>query len=368
MKIVVDSKIPYIRGFAEKLGETFYVDGTDISANTVQDADALIIRTRTHCDRQLLENSKVKFIATATIGYDHLDTDWLAKAGIKWTNCPGCNASSVGQYVRNVLLLLAGHGCWQNGVALTAPQVPPPPLDRSVFGKLTLGIVGVGHVGQCVWKMAQELGFGRIMLCDPPLAESGKCNYSFHTLREVAENSDVVTFHTPLTHREDSVPYPTFHLADEKFFHYLRPHAVLINTCRGEVVKTEALKQALSDGTLHAAIIDTWENEPDIDHQLLHEAYIATPHIAGYSADGKASGTRMALQAVARFFGREESAFQQVCAPTLPRDFIYFPEGNGWRMSSELKLYDPTRDSLALKQSPDQFEYLRGHYPLRREQ
>lgn len=367
MKLVIDSKIPFMRGYAERLGEVTYLEGAAISAADVREADALIVRTRTRCDRQLLEGSRVRFIATATIGYDHLDTHYLAEAGIRWTNCPGCNATSVAQYVQNTLLLLAAHGCWQRGIELSLPQEAPDGLSLATFAPLTLGIVGVGHVGSKVYEMARRLGFGRILLCDPPRREAEQHPERFCSLAEIAETCDVVTFHTPLTHREAGAPHPTYHLADSAFFAALRPGAVVINTCRGEVVDTVALLAALESGRLRAAVIDTWENEPHIDRRLLTAAWLATPHIAGYSADGKANGTRMSLQTVARFFGLDPSPFELVCPPSLPAGYAYYPEGTAWRLSPALRLYDPTRDSLALKARPDTFEYLRGNYPLRRE-
>lgn len=360
MKLVIDSKIPFMRGFAEKLGKVHYLPGASITADDVADADALIIRTRTHCNRQLLEGSKVKFIATATIGYDHLDLDYLRQAGIDWTNCPGCNARSVAQYVESALLLLAAHGCWS-----PQPFLPSGKLNRQVFSKLTLGIVGVGHVGEQVRLMAERIGFGRILCCDPPRAER-EGQTGFVSLAEMARQADVITFHTPLTHQPEA--HPTFHLADAEFFSLIRPSAVLFNSSRGEVVDTEALKHALRSGALREAIIDTWEEEPNIDRELLSMAFLATPHIAGYSADGKANGTRMSLQAVARHFGLDPAPFAAVAPPQLPENFAYFPEGDGWKMDEALRLYDPTRDSLALKSAPETFEKLRGDYPLRREQ
>ena len=368
MKLVIDSKIPFIRGFAERLGETVYLPGAAITAADVKDADALIIRTRTHCNRQLLEGSSVKFIATATIGYDHIDTNYLRQAGISWTNCPGCNAASVAQYVKCSLYRLALAGCWGTDKR-----------SESVFQNLTLGIVGVGNVGTQVLRMAQQLGFKQILLCDPPketqgaAPQKGADSQKFVTLSEVAQQADIITFHTPLTH--EPTPYPTYHMADATFFAQVKPTAVIINSSRGEVVDTIALKEALLQGKLREVIIDTWEDEPHIDPQLLQRVFIGTPHIAGYSADGKANGTRMSLQAVAHHFGVDPSPFAAVSAPTLPEGFSYFPEAFD-DLSAEvspiireaLRHYDPLRDSLALKQHSDLFESLRGNYPLRREQ
>ena len=378
MKLVIDSKIPFIRGFAERLGETVYLPGAEITRADVRDADALIIRTRTHCNRQLLEGSSVKFIATATIGYDHIDTVYLREAGISWTNCPGCNAASVAQYVKCCLYRLALQGLFGN-TWQTVESAEKPSEG------LTLGIVGVGHVGTQVLRMAQQIGFKQVLLCDPPRAEresadgiaktlqQGAAPQKFVSLSEVAQKADIITFHTPLT--REPVSHPTYHMADAAFFAQLKPSAVVINSSRGEVVDTLALKDALRQGKLRAAIIDTWENEPDIDPELLQMAFIATPHIAGYSADGKANGTRMSLQAVARHFGIDDSPFAAVSAPALPEGFSYFPEifenlpsQLSPTIREALRLYDPLRDSMALKHHPEQFEALRGNYPLRREE
>lgn len=366
LKLIIDSKIPFMKGFAEQLGEVRYIPGAEISADDVKDADALIVRTRTRCNRELLEGSKVKFIATATIGFDHIDTEYLKEAGISWTNCPGCNAPSVAQYMQSALLLLAAHGCWdekRNFTPITAP-LSKENLDRSVFGRLTLGIVGVGCVGTQVQRMAERLGFRKIMLCDPPRAErEGQSGFS--TLDELAAQCDVITFHTPLTLAPQA--HPTYHLASAGFFNKLRPETVVFNSGRGEVFDTAALKEALKNNRLKTAVIDTWENEPRIDLELLQTVFLGTPHIAGYSADGKANGTRMSLKAVARFFGVDDAVFNQVSAPALADGFAYYPEGTAHTVAEELKLYDPTRDSLALKANPELFEKLRGDYPLRRE-
>ena len=366
LKLVIDSKIPFMKGFAEQLGEVQYISGADITAADVRDADVLIVRTRTHCNRELLEGSKVRFIATATIGFDHIDTEYLKEAGIAWTNCPGCNASSVAQYIESVLLLLNLHGCWDEKRQFTPinAELEGAAVDAAAFSKLTLGIVGVGNVGKQVLKKVEKLGFKEILLCDPPRAEREGAE-GFVTLEEMAQRCDIVTFHTPLTREPQA--HPTFHLASADFFSQLRPGAVVINSGRGEVFDTEALKAALKSGKLRTAVIDTWEYEPHIDRELLEKVFIGTPHIAGYSADGKANGTRMSLQAVARFFGVDDAPFAAVSAPVLSPDFAYYPESAAHAAVPQLRLYDPTRDSLALKQHPETFEKLRGDYPLRRE-
>lgn len=366
MKLVIDSKIPFIHGFAEQLGETVYLPGADITAADVSDADALIIRTRTHCNEDLLKGAHVRFVATATIGYDHIDTDFMRRSHIAWSNCPGCNANSVAQYVEAACLLLAAHGCWTHaeGPSSLTDTVSPHALDRSVFAGLTLGIVGVGNVGKSVAKRARAMGFGQILLCDPPRAEREGAE-AFVSIDDLARQCDIITFHTPLTRAPQ--PHPTFHLASAAWFDSLQRCPVIINTSRGEAIDTEALKQAIDSRKVRAAVIDTWENEPQIDRELLQKVFVGTPHIAGYSADGKANGTRMALQAVARYFDMPAEAFEAVAPPSLPDGFAYYPEGQGRLLAEELRLYDPTRDAEALRTHPENFEKLRGDYPLRRE-
>ena len=375
MKIIIDDRIPYMQGFAEKLGEVVYLPGSAITAADVRDADALIIRTRTRCNRELLEGSRVRFIATATIGYDHLDTDYLRQAGIAWTNCPGCNAQSVTQYVLCSLLQLLGHECWHERrfepsklLPLQSPVSEYAPHWLGEFAHLTVGVVGCGHVGSEVFYMARRLRCKQILCCDPfadNLMAHDK-HATFVSLETIAKECDIITFHTPLT--QAPTPHPTYHLADEHFFSLLKPWAVVINASRGEVVDTQALKAALKEKRIRAAVVDTWENEPNIDRELLDLAYIATPHIAGYSADGKANGTRMALKAVAEFFGQPTEMFDHICPPSIPWDYVYdetLPKNK--EAFDILRLYDPARDTRELKAHPEQFEQLRSHYPLRRE-
>ena len=323
MKVIIDHKIPYIKEAIEKIAdEVVYLPGHAFTKEEVKDADALIVRTRTRCNRELLEGSQVKFIATATIGYDHIDTEYCLEAGIAWTNCPGCNAGSVEQYVHSVLLLLKS----EKGLDLK---------------NSTIGVVGVGHVGSRVAKMAESLGM-KVLLNDPPRADKGE--QGFVDLETIARECDVITFHTPLN-REGT--YRTFHLADEDFFFSLKRNPFVINSSRGEVVDTASLLAALAAGKVKDAIIDTWEHEPHISKELLSVSYLGTPHIAGYSADGKANATRMSLKALCLFFG-------------INVDFCILP-------SEGPNDYNPTRDSEWLKNSPDKFEWFRGNYPIRRE-
>ena len=329
MKIVVDDKIPYIREkLAQLANDVVYLRGAEISAADVRDADALIVRTRTRCDKQLLEGSKVQLVATATIGFDHIDTDYLCEAGISWTNCPGCNAGSVAQYLECSLLLLQQ----QKGLDLQ---------------QSTIGVVGCGHVGSKVKAVAERLGM-RVLVCDPLLGDS-----SFVLLDVIEREADIITFHVPLS-REGQ--YATYHLANDNFFHRLTRVPYIINTSRGEVVDNDALLQALNEGRVRDAILDVWEGEPQLNLELLDKVFIGTPHIAGYSADGKVNADNMVIDALCQHFG-------------LPHPGRIFPPSlqNLADSSNPLELYNPLDDSKKLKAAPSNFESLRNNYPIRRE-
>jgi erythronate-4-phosphate dehydrogenase len=343
MKIVVDDKIPYIRETICQLAdEVVFLSGAAITADDVRDADVLVVRTRTHCNQQLLEGSKVQLVVTATIGYDHIDTQWLDKAGIRWTNCPGCNSGSVAQYLECTLLLLEQ----QKGL----------PLRQS-----TIGIVGCGHVGSKVKVVAERLGM-EVLICDPPLAtlspklgdDRGLNERLFVSLDEIERRCDVISFHVPLTRKGQ---YATWHLADEDFFQRLSRVPYIINTSRGEVVDNQALLRAMEDGQVRDAIIDVWENEPHPDPALLEKVFIGTPHIAGYSADGKVNADNMVIDAICQLFGLPHPGV--IAPPALPADFRY--------TGSPLELYNPMDDSQKLKAASSLFEQLRNNYPLRRE-
>ena len=336
MKVIVDNKIPYIREVLGKLAdEVVYLPGKEFTPEIVKDADALITRTRTHCDRHLLEGSNVQFIGTATIGFDHIDTAYCKEAGIDWSNCPGCNAGGVEQYLHAVLLLLQR----ERGINLK---------------NACIGIVGVGHVGSRVRRVAEKLGM-RVLLNDPPRADQGETGFT--DLKTLTEKCDIITFHTPLI-KEGK--YKTFHLADQTFFESLKKKAVVINTSRGEVVETNAVLNALRGGKIADAIIDVWENEPNINLELLDKVFIGTPHIAGYSANGKINATRMVLEALCKHFQLEANFHLELPPdPNAP-----YSEDEDTRI---LQQYNPFRDYSELKAHPEKFEQLRGDYPLRRE-
>ena len=347
MKIIIDDKIPYIRGAFEKVAEVIYLSGAKTTPEIARDADAIITRTRTICNEKLLAGSTVKFIATATIGYDHIDTDYCNRAGIRWTNAPGCNSKSVEQYIASVLMVMAERNKWN-------------------LSDKTIGIVGVGNVGSKIERIARIFGM-KVLLNDPP-RERKEGSEKFVSLQQITDEADIITLHVPL---EREGADATFHLADKTFFDNLKRKPLLINSCRGEVCETEAVKNALQNGKISDFVCDCWEHEPNIDLELLNMTAIATPHIAGYSKDGKAMGTTMSVQAVSRVFGLGLDTWQAtgVEAPTKP-EF----ELDGTNLTEQqilakavLHTYDIRNDDADLRKNTELFEKLRGDYPVRRE-
>lgn len=349
MKIIIEANIPFIKGLLEPFGAVTYLSAADITAEAVRDADCLFVRTRTRCDARLLEHSRVRFIATATIGTDHIDLPYCREHGIAVYNAPGCNAPAVAQYVYAVIAK------W---------MMEHADADMS----LTIGIVGVGHVGSIVARWGERLGF-RVLKCDPPRfrREGG----DFVALNRIAAEADIITFHTPLTREGDD---PTFHLADSRFLASLRRCRLLINSSRGGVVDNAALVDCLSRDSCMDAAIDCWEHEPDIDPRLLKKVFVATPHIAGYSKEGKARATAMALHAFARHFGVDVEGIPEVDAPAKGADVNSLEQIAG--------TYNPLDDTKALRGEASapawaapfislshakRFEQLRNHYALRSE-
>lgn len=348
MKIVCDSHIPFLKDVLEPYAEVLYAPGQEITRDMITDADALIIRTRTRCDRNLLEGTKVRFIATATIGFDHIDTQWCRQNGITWTNAPGCNSWSVQQYVGSLLVTLA------NRFSFDCKQK-------------TLGVVGVGNVGFKVARLAALLGF-RVLLCDPPRARR-EGSSAFITIDEIIERSDIITCHVPLTTTGQDA---TYHLFDSQRLVAMNSSQILINTSRGEVVDGAALKQALKEGKIRAASLDVWENEPDIDPELLDLLFTGTPHIAGYSIDGKATGTMMCVNALGKFFDLPCSDWEVDSAPlpAQPLEFTIDAAGKSpQQILSEAILYsyDIMQDDARLRADIQSFERQRSTYPVRRE-
>jgi len=344
MKIVADDRIPFLRGVLEPYAEVVYLPGAGISAADVADADALIVRTRTACNGALLRGSKVRAVATATIGFDHVAPEELAELGIAWSNAPGCNAGSVKNYIAAAF---AASGC-------------------DLRGK-TLGIIGVGNVGKLVAEVGEAFGM-RVLLNDPPRAEiEGQAGFT--ELPELLEQSDVVTLHVPL---EKSGKYPTWHLADKGFFDRMKTGAWFFNSCRGEAVDAGALLAAKKSGRVALALMDVWPGEPDIAPELLEAVEFATPHIAGYSVDGKANGTAAAVRFVAKVLNIP--ALQDFAVAGLPPP-VFTPEivlPGGVSAYEALvyavkHAYDLNMDVAALRGAPQEFEKLRGGYWKRRE-
>lgn len=346
MKIVADENIPYLKGYAEKYGEVVYLPGASFTKETIKDADALIVRTVTHFGEENLKDSTVKLISSATIGYDHIDTAYCDSNNIKWTNAPGCNSGSVQQYVASVLILLSRKYNFD-------------------LSTKTIGIVGVGNVGKKVAHICKLLGM-QVLLNDPP-REAAEGKQDFVSLEDIKEKADIITFHTPLTKDGE---YKTYHLADVDFFTSLHKKVFIINSARGGIVDTSAIKVALEKKLIHGAVIDCWENEPNIDLEYLNSVDIATPHIAGYSADGKANATRMALESLASTFSLDNTFLSEI-KPLNPENTIIdldqFEGSDNRVYDAMLVTYNPLEDYGRLKNDPSQFKQLRNHYPLRRE-
>lgn len=347
MKIIIDDKIPYIHGAFEGVAEVVYLPGSKTTPEIVKDADAIVTRTRTICNEKLLAGSSVKFIATATIGYDHIDTDYCDAAGIKWTNAPGCNSKSVEQYIASTLMVLAE----QKNLKLK---------------ELCIGVVGVGNVGSKVAQIGELFGM-KVLRNDPP-RERAEGSAEFVSLRHVMDEADIITLHVPLNMKGEDA---TFHLGNESFFSGLKKKPVLINSCRGEVVETQAVKAALKSNQISGFVCDCWENEPEIDLELLAMTEIATPHIAGYSKDGKATGTEMSVKAINQFFGLglenwQPSGVEQPANPVFELDGTGLSE-QGIIAKAILHTYDIRNDDQDFRKNTAQFEQLRGDYPTRRE-
>ena len=347
MKIIIDDKIPYIHGALEPFAEVVYLPAEQTTAEIVKDADALITRTRTICNANLLSGSNVKFIATATIGYDHIDTEYCSQQGIQWTNAPGCNSKSVEQYIASALMVMAEK-------------------QKFTLKDKTIGIVGVGNVGKKVQRLCEILGM-KILLNDPPRAKA-EGDKGFVQLDEILDHSDIITLHVPLNMDGSD---KTYHLADNQFFKNLKKRPILINSCRGEVIQNESLKNAIKTGQISGAVIDCWENEPNLDPELLDLVDLGTPHIAGYSRDGKANGTTMAIRALSTFFDLGINNWK--CSDVeQPESVELFIDGTGKTtqqilVEAILGTYDIREDDQRLRDSLETFEKQRGAYPIRRE-
>lgn len=359
MRIVVDENVPQAQAFSSH-GELIRLPGRSLRAEDVRDADALIVRSITQVDAQLLAGSRVAFVGTCTIGIDHLDTHWLDGQGIAWTNAPGCNARSVTEYVLAALRLLS--------------------VRRAAsLAQRCYGIVGVGEVGQRLASLLQGLGW-QVLLCDPPRAAGGAApgveaapDQSFVGLDELIERCDVICLHTPLTTAGD---WPTRHLMDVHRLRRLRQGCWLINAGRGPVIDNVALLAVLQERDDLAVVLDVWEHEPVVEPRLAARCELVTPHIAGYSLDGKIRGTEMIYQAFCRHFAL--AAGNGVRYPAAEITHLGVGQGvTAEQLLGRLSVlfYDPLADDAALRATlglqaqarAAAFDRLRKQYPVRRE-
>lgn len=344
MKVIADKTVPYLRGILEPIAEIDYIDSKDFTPEVVREADALIIRSIDKCTKGLLEGSQVRLITTATIGFDHIDTHYCNEAGIVWKNAPGCNAASVGLYVISSIVAIA----LKKG--------------ENLRGK-TIGIVGVGHVGSIVERLCDTMGM-RVLRNDPP-RELKEGSNKFVSLERIAKESDIITLHVPLTREGE---FATYHLADRKFINTLERKPWLINSCRGAVHDTKALLEGKRSGKIGELVIDCWENEPDIDRELLKEATIATPHIAGFSADGKANGTLACLNNIEQQFNITIDRKGDVQPPAPSNPIIDLDKFSDHRIGRAiLECFNPENIDQKLRSTPDRFEWFRANYNHPRE-
>ena len=353
MKIIVDNHIPNIQGLIEPRAEVLYLEPGDITRDVVRDADALVIRTRTRCDAALLDGSRVRFIGSATIGTDHIDLDYCASRGITVRNAPGCNAPAVAQWV------FCAIAAWMRSRDIGSPD------------GLTLGVVGVGNIGSIVARWGRALGFN-VLLNDPPREMAEKTDRTDRTektdgtemtdgtetavdggflpLEELQRRCDIITVHTPLTRGGQ---WPTWHLFDQAFLDGLAHCRLILDAARGAIADNEALLGWTGDVAL-----DCWENEPNISRELLEKAIVATPHIAGYSREGKQRGTAMMLEALNEFY-RWEIPVPTIGSPATGAAQV--------TLAGIAASYDILADTAALKATPAAFESLRNHYAHRQE-
>ena len=345
--IVIDGHIPFVKGILEPFARVIYSENAAISHALAKQADGLIIRTRTRCDATLLEGTPVRFIATASIGHDHIDTTYCEARDIRWHDAPGCNAHAVMQYVASAL------------AALCLRQ------DYTLINK-RIGIIGAGNVGTKVASLTRILGM--IPLLNDPPRERNEGPAGFVNLDEILETADIISLHVPL-HMEGADK--TFHLAGEAFFNRLLKKPLLINTARGSVADTATVKKAIRTGRVSGFIADVWENEPALDLELLAMTDIATPHIAGYSVEGKANGIAACIRAASRHFGFGIDNWypESLPHPSKPLIKLETCAKTSEQLISEaiLATYDIMRDDAALRTNPGAFESLRDHYPPRRE-
>jgi erythronate-4-phosphate dehydrogenase len=347
MKIVADDKIPFFRHVLEPFASVVYLPSSAITRETVKDADILVIRTRTTCNEALLRDTRVGLIATATTGDDHIDKDYCAAHGVQWVNAEGCNSTAVSEYVAAAMLCAAKE-------------------KKYSLGQMTLGIIGAGRIGTRVNRIAKALGM-KVLLNDPPRART-EGSAAFIGLDTLVSQSDIITLHVPYTAEG---PDRTVDLLDEAVLGSLKEEAVVINTSRGGVVNEKALKKKLIAQRSAGAVLDVWENEPRLDTDLLDLAFLGTPHVAGYSLQGKKNATVAAIAAIGRYLGlTRERLAATLPGPEEPQTITLDSRG---KTDEEIigeavaAMYDIRADDGALRSSPGDFEKLRETYDYRKE-
>ncbi|WP_413794782.1 MULTISPECIES: 4-phosphoerythronate dehydrogenase PdxB [unclassified Pseudomonas] len=353
MLIVADENIPLLDAFFQGFGEIRRVAGRGIDRAMVEQADVLLVRSVSQVNRALLEGSKVRFVGTCTIGTDHLDLNYFAEAGIRWASAPGCNARGVVDYVLGSLMTLA--------------EIEGAQLEQRTFG-----VVGAGQVGGRLIEVLKGLGWA-VKVCDPPrqAAEGG----DYVSLEQIIEQCDVISLHTPLTRDGEQ---PTWHLFDEVRLNQLKPGTWLINAARGPVIDNAALREVLLEREDLQAVLDVWEQEPTVDVDLADLCVIATPHIAGYSLDGRQRGTAQIYQALCAFLERpvEVSLGDLLPRPWLGGITLDAATDPAWALAVLCRsVYDPRGDDANFRRSlvgtvDEQrraFDALRKLYPPRRE-
>jgi erythronate-4-phosphate dehydrogenase len=347
MKIIADGNIPFVEEAFTQFGEVIVVPGRSISRDMLLDASLLLVRSITNVDRALLNDTAIKFVATATIGVDHIDIPYLKSNSIGFASAPGSNAQSVAEYVGTAL----AHLSHTLGFEL---------------GKKVLGIIGVGNVGSRVVKVAQALGMA-CLLNDPPKQRATNGG-GYVSLDEVLEKSDIVTLHVPLI---ESGIDKTAHMVNDDFINKMKPGAILINTSRGKVVDEQAVRN--NRAKLSALVLDVWAHEPSISCETLDLATIATPHIAGYSFDGKVRGTEMIYEAACDFFRKEKTWNGQAHVGVKPETTIDVRTSAAPVLHALREAYPIISDDRRLRRIKDEqnrgayFDALRKNYPRRLE-
>ncbi len=351
MKLIVDQNIALASEAFNEFGSVQLVEGRQISNKLLKDADVLIVRSITDVNESLLKNTPVKFVGTATIGTDHIDSDYLSQNNITFADAKGCNADSVAEYVFTALIKIATS-------------------EKTDLSKQTIGVVGIGNIGSRVSRLADELGM-QVLKNDPPKEREGVEN-NFVNLDEIL-TADIITLHVPLNKKGKD---KTAHLLNEKNLKKIKEGTIIINTSRGEVIDNQALLSKTKTKNFRL-ILDVWEKEPDINLELLKETQIGTPHIAGYSLEGKINGTSMIFNALCSHL-KKKPAWQPLLPKVEQRELI-FPKGKTIEerlLNLFLSVYNIEKDIEGLRNilhlntknlRKEYFDLLRKVYPPRRE-